>query len=63
MTSNLTVKMIREIAKASGIAHAEMVLENAESQAGRAKMANVRAEFEAISDGLYRESIADSHLA
>ncbi len=61
MTANLTVKMIREIAKAD-IAHAEMVLVNAESQVGRAKMAKVRFEFEAIADMLHREAITDQNF-
>ena len=49
-TYNITVKKIREIAADRGISHAEMVLEDCESQVGRDKLAKVRAELNRLMD-------------
>jgi hypothetical protein len=47
---------IRQIVKSMGLAHAETVLLNAESQLGRDAMANTRAEFERLTAEFYTEA-------
>lgn len=45
MFKSFTAATVRSIAKKNGLAHAEMCLEEAESQLGKAKCAEARAEW------------------
>jgi len=45
MYKTFTAAAVRKIVKASGISHAEFCLEEAESQLGKAKCAEARAEW------------------
>lgn len=57
-TYNLTAADIREIAETSGLAHAEMVLENAESQIGRDALTEARDELRRIERETYGDEVA-----
>lgn len=48
MYKTFTAATVRRIAKESGLSHAEHCLEEAESQLGKAKCADARAEWEKL---------------